>query len=136
MIVHSSVVVRQDQPVLITVLRVLEESVVECETAIGPVTASWRGQDAPIVGMIVDAEMDVSGALVWGEDLSIVSSDGSGGQGQTLIGRVEDIQGESVTLRVAEGLLLLDVAGDPPLGALGEVVSITPECFEFWPTAI
>lgn len=38
-------------------------------------------------------------------------------------------------MRVAQGVLLLDVA-ETRLGVVGELVSITPESFEVWPTGI
>ena len=128
--------VGQDHNVQIRVRNVLKDALVECETAVGPVTARWRGEDAPVVGATHEVELDTCGRLVWAEGLSIVSPDGPSHGVQTLSGLIEDIEGDSVVVRVGEGVLLLDVAGDPPLGAVGEVVSLRPAAFEVWPTGI
>ncbi|WP_182376463.1 hypothetical protein [Nocardioides sp. WS12] len=78
-------------------------------------------------------ELDAHGDLVWEAGASITSPDGVSEDGQLLVGIVEDIEGESVVLRVGEGLLLLEVQGVPPLGVLGSEVAVRPSCFEIWP---
>jgi hypothetical protein len=37
---------------------------------------------------------------------------------------------------VSEGLVLVDVGGDPPPGALGKAIRITPAAFEIWPMCL
>ena len=44
----------------------------------------------------------------------MINPDGVSEHGEMLIGLVEDIEGDVVTARVGEGLVLLDVGGDPP----------------------
>jgi hypothetical protein len=54
--------------------------------------------------------------------------------GKVLRGRVEDVEGETVVLRVGDDLVLLDVAGDPPLGVLGSTVVVAAERLDIYPT--
>lgn len=123
---------------LIRVREVMEDldSTVVCDSDAGALTVRWSGGAAPRVGDTHDAELDAGGSLVWGAGMSIVSSDSPSELVQTLSARVEDIEGDSVTVRVGSALLLLEVAGDPPNGAVGELVTLTPQFFQAWPTNI
>ena len=123
---------------LVTVLEVLPGDVgaVRCQMSDGFLTARWRGDAAPTVRVAEHVELDTVGRLTWGPGLAVVNPEGVSEHGEMLIGVVEDIEGDVVTARVGEGLVLLDVEGDPPLGALGKAIRITPAAFEVWPTGL
>lgn len=123
---------------LVTVLEVLPGDVgaVRCQTAEGFLTARWRGDVAPTLHVAEQVELDTVGRLTWGPGLDVLNPDGVSEHGEMLIGVVEDIEGDVVTARVGEGLVLLDVEGDPPLGALGKAIRITPAAFEIWPIGL
>lgn len=56
--------------------------------------------------------------------------------GEALVGLVEDVDGETVILRVSASILLLDVRGDPPSGIVGRAVLVRPDAFELYPTGV
>ena len=123
---------------LILVREVIEGAapVIVCDTAAGPLTARWRGDLSPDVGTAQDVELDTGGALTWGHGLTIVSPDGTSEHGQSLSAQIEHIEGDSVSVRVGDAVLLLDVDGSPPHGAVGEPVRLAPAFFEVWPTGV
>lgn len=123
---------------LVTVLEVLprDGGAVRCRTSEGFLTARWRGHAAPALDVAVHVELDTVGRLMWSSGLAVINPDGVSEHGEMLIGVVEDIEGNVVTARVGEGLVLLEVEGDPPLGALGKAIRITPAAFEIWPTGL
>jgi hypothetical protein len=122
----------------VTVIEVLPGDVnaVRCQTSEGLLTARWRGDAPPALNVAEHVELDTVGRLTWGSGLAVINPDGVSEYGEMLTGVVEDIEGDVVTARVGEGLVLLDVEGDPPLGALGKAIRITPAAFEIWPTGL
>lgn len=106
---------------------------VECETDLGQVVAHWRGGEAPTVGSEQHVEVDAVGSLVWADGPRIVAPHGESEHGQTLTGRIDGIDGDAVVVRIGGSVVLLEVEGDPPLGALGGTVSVRPSAFELWP---
>jgi hypothetical protein len=81
-------------------------------------------------------ELDTSGPLVWSDGPAIVHPDGRSEHGQVLHGSIEDIEDDHVAVRVGDALVVLEVHGEPPLGALGQSVAIKPAAFSWWPTGI
>ena len=106
---------------------------VRCETDAGDLVARWRGGQAPEVGSKQHVELDAVGPLVWAGGPRIIAADGVSEHGQTLTGLVEDIEGDAVVVRLGGSVVLLEVEGDPPLGAVGGAVSLRPSAFELWP---
>jgi hypothetical protein len=96
------------------------------------VSATWRGVEVPAVGQSCDVELDVPSELAWGTSLRLV---GEQHEAQALGGVVEDVEGDVVTLRVGSTPVLLDVAGDPPLGVVGMSVSVIA-AVEVYPTEV
>ena len=103
----------------------------ECETLLGRLRASWRGTEPPSVGEVYDVEIDPVGELLWGNHVT-VDARSQGMYGEALVGLVEDVDGETVILRVS-GVVLLEIRGDPPLGIVGRKVLVRP-AFELYPT--
>lgn len=107
----------------------------ECETPGGRLRAIWRGTELPSVGECYDVEIDPVGELVWGNQVN-VDARPQGTYGEALVGLVEDVDGETVVLRVSGAVVLLEVLGDPPLGIVGREVLVRPESFELYPTGV
>ena len=84
-----------------------------CDTTAGPLIARWRGGLVPDQGAARDVELDTGGSLTWGEGLIIVSPDGTSEHGQSLSAQIEEIEGDSVSVRVGNAVMLLDVSGFP-----------------------
>jgi hypothetical protein len=96
---------------------------------------SWHGQARPQPGESYDVELDVDDSLEWGSTVVVDGHQRPHAGGIVLLrGQVDDVEGDSVVLRVGEGLLLLDVSGDPPLGVLGSTVAVTAERLDVYPT--
>jgi hypothetical protein len=124
--------------VIVTVRRLVQGAAdaLECETPVGTLIGHWRGTTTLAPGLSEDVELDTSGPLVWNDGPAIVHPDGRSEHGQVLHGRIEDIEGDHVAVRVGDALVALEVHGEPPLGALGRSVAIKPATFSLWPTGI
>jgi hypothetical protein len=83
-----------------------------------------------------DVELETSGPLVWNDGPAIVHPDGRSEHGQVLHGRIGDIEGDVVAVRVGDAPAVLEVRGEPPLDGLGQSVVIKPSAFSLWPTDI
>jgi hypothetical protein len=107
--------------------------------AAGAAVVSWCAEQLPAVGKC-DVEIDVPVDLTWGATATyppVVTEEylASDGQMITLVARVEEMSSDGVlTLRLAEGLLLVEVRGRIPGAVIGELVEIkTPE-LKMYPT--
>lgn len=121
----------------IEVLRLLagDPIAVECTTPAGRLLAIWRGAEQPTAGATYDVEIDVLGELEWGKRVNVdVRPQGMFPEG--LVGLVEDVDDESVVLRVLASVVLLEVLGDPPLGVVGRHVLVSPEGVALYPTGL
>ncbi|MEZ5096656.1 MAG: hypothetical protein R2731_11380 [Nocardioides sp.] len=107
---------------------------VSCESSLGVLVAVWRGDTTPHVGSQHDVEMDAVGALVWSDGARIVDADGANEHGQALTGLVQEVEADSLVVRIGDSVVLLEVAGEPPLGVVGGAVTVRPSRFELWPT--
>src|SRR5689334_2796443 len=111
--------------VLVTVRTVRSGSspTVQSETEVGDLTAHWRGDESPEVGSKQDGEVDVLGPLAWSDGARIVAPNGASEHDQSLTALVEDIEGEGVAVRIGDSVVLLEVGGMPPRGAVGGTVT-------------
>lgn len=105
------------------------KATVAARTVLGPLVLHWKGEPAPASGAH-DVELDVPDALEWGREIWR-AADGvpphHPTRGQRLAGTLLGIDELGVaTIDVAEGFLLVDTFGDPPLGTVGEVVELAP----------
>ncbi|WP_460629787.1 hypothetical protein [Intrasporangium mesophilum] len=107
---------------------------VECETPAGRLLVAWGGSEPPLVGESYDVEIDPVGELAWGDQVAVDRSQET--TGASFVGLVEHIEGDTVMLRVSESVVVLEVAGDPPLGILGREVSVNPEALVVYPTGV
>ena len=98
--------------------------------------ASWRGEGRPLPGESYDVELDIHDSLEWGSTVVLDVGQRPHRAGTGLRGRVEDVEGERVVLRVGEGLVLLDVSGDPPMGVVGSTVDVAAERLDVYPTGV
>ncbi|GAB3077921.1 hypothetical protein GCM10027053_47920 [Intrasporangium mesophilum] len=87
-----------------------------------------------MVGESYDVEIDPVGELAWGDQVAVDRSQET--TGASFVGLVEHIEGDTVMLRVSESVVVLEVAGDPPLGILGREVSVNPEALVVYPTGV
>ena len=90
--------------------------------AVGSAVGLWNGP-SPHVGSSYDVELEAPGLLLWGDDLrlcrgceddTITQLDEGGVLVQGAVIALED--DGTVVLRVGDGLLMLDTAGDPERG--------------------
>lgn len=121
----------------IKVVRVLESTsvVLECDSPAGRLIGTWRGTVLPVVGDVHDVELDLLGVLEWGNQVRL-DERSEGIYGSDVVGLVEDVDGQGVTLRIAEAVVLLDVVGDPARGVVGERVAVAPMSLALFPTGI
>jgi hypothetical protein len=104
------------------------------------VPRSWQdggpiklASDTPTLGS-VDIELEVLGDLSWSASNSLT---GGVSGGNALVGRVEDTDADGVvTLRVGDGILLVDVPDDGPLPRIGEELRLEDLALAFFPTGI
>ena len=124
--------------VIVSVRRLVQGAadVLECDTPVGTLIGQWRSTTTPAPGLTEDVELDTSGPLVWIDGPAIVDPDGRSEHGQVVHGRIEAIDGDHVAVRVGDALVVLEVHGEPPLGALRQSVAIKPAAFSLWPTGI
>ncbi|NTW41720.1 MAG: hypothetical protein HGA44_17880 [Cellulomonadaceae bacterium] len=122
----------------ITVLSVApgDDPLVECDTPAGRLDLRWRGASVPAPGDSLDVELDIPGRLTWGEDVECVEGTGSQSGPGWLAGSIDAIDGEVVTLRVGDSLVLLEVIDRPPSPDVGKRVAVRPGELEAWPTGI
>lgn len=121
----------------ITVLEVADASagLCRCTTLAGDVLVRWRGATIPAPDETQDVELDVVGDLTWGASVELVDG-ASGPRANALVGSVEAIDGDLVTLRIGDGLVVAELLGTPPPAPLGKSVLIRPEGWDAWPTGI
>ena len=109
----------------INVLNFLEkDSVVEFAAQHGQGVAKWVG-DKPIQGQSYDIELDIDDDLVWGETISLVSSDqcsiSNVGQSLKLVAKIISCENDGcISVDLGGNVVLLDVE-DTPDGVFGFV---------------
>lgn len=102
-------------------------------------SATWLGS-AKEVGALVDVELQIRDEVDWDdivaghEGASTVGRDDEEG---LLIGAVEDLDQDGVlTLRIADGVVLIDTTGEPPLEVVGRTVRMVVRDVEIVPTGV
>ena len=79
-------------------------------------------------------ELDISGELTWGESIELVDRAVLAAGSESVVGTIEAIDGEVLTVRMCDSLILLAVLGSQPLAAVGKSVVVRPGTLEAWPT--
>ena len=96
----------------------------------------WRGSHLPAPGPLVDVELDVSDVLEWGVSLALLDGTPTRDEHGVPAGAVEAIDDDVVTVRIAGGIVLLEVVGEPPPTVVGRTVVLRGVPLEAWPTQI
>ena len=123
---------------LVTVLAVSvidDRPIVECRSPTGLLGGVWRADFRPVPGQSYIVEVNVPGTVAWGKELAVDVAT-STGQRNALVGQIEAIEGDTLTVRVDESVVLLDVEGDGPAAQIGLTVLLRPGALEFYPTGI
>ncbi|GAA0806905.1 hypothetical protein [Spirilliplanes yamanashiensis] len=98
--------------------------------------AVWIGE-LPRVGESVDVELDVPGPHAWGDTVTLDVPGGELPGGPWLHGVVELQDHEGlVTLRIADGLVAVDVEGSWPSLTPGTKVAVLAQRVLLYPTGI
>jgi hypothetical protein len=101
--------------------------------------ALWRGGSGQAPGERVDVELDARGEISWREVVIDPQPTELVGKvsprALTIRGVVEDLdQNGVITIRVAGGILLLDTAGEAPVGVVGHEVGVIIPQVDVYPT--
>ncbi|MDR6321890.1 hypothetical protein [Actinoplanes couchii] len=109
-------------------------TVVDALVAGVPLKAAWAGSSPPAAGRVVDVELDIDAVLEW--DSTIAVEDGAAmlRPGPLLRGTVEQQEEGVLTLRVAEGLVQVEVAGGSVDAPAGTAVAVVAEHVRLYPT--
>lgn len=109
-------------------------------TPVGEIEGKWCGQGAVAAGDVLHVELELprpreSSEILW------LHAEGPTGQmnhpGRWLEGVAVDVDQEGVlTLDVGGTPVLVDTAGDPPLGVVGQRVRLLAEDMEFHPVGL
>lgn len=101
-------------------------------------SATWLGP-AETAGAQVDVELQIRDEVDW-KDVIVVSAAGEHADrdvGLVVRGVVDDVDQYGVlTLRVADGVVLIDTRGEPPLGVVGRTVRFAVRDVEIVPTGV
>jgi hypothetical protein len=97
--------------------------------------AEWVGA-LPSAGELVDVELDIDAVLEWADTIAIGGVEATLREGPLLRGTVEMQEQEILTVRVAEGLLQVEVddgsIGVPP----GTAIAVVAERLKLYPTGV
>jgi hypothetical protein len=97
------------------------------------VRAEWVGAP-PGTGDVVDVELDADPVLGWADTIAIYGAEATLRDGQRLRGTVEMQEEEVLTVRIADGLLLVEVDDGsfdvPP----GTAITVVAEPLKLYPT--
>lgn len=96
---------------------------------------AWRGQGPPPpVGAETDIEVTVEDGCRWSGDNELV---GVSAGAEYLSGQVEATEADGVvTLRVGDGLVMVEVPDDGRLPQVGERLTVSDARLTFWPTSV
>ncbi|MEV6969835.1 hypothetical protein AB0M47_32440 [Hamadaea sp. NPDC051192] len=108
-------------------------TIVDISVADDPLRGEWIGP-SPDAGELVDVELDIDAVLGWDDTIALEGAEATLREGPRLYGRVELREQDLLSVRVADGLLLIqvdDASIDLPLGT---PVVVVAECLKVYPT--
>jgi hypothetical protein len=97
--------------------------------------AEWVGT-VPSAGELVDVELDVDAVLEWADTIAIDGAEATLREGPLLRGTVETQEQEILTVRVAEGLLEVEVDDGSVDVPPGTAVAVVAEHLRLYPTGV
>jgi hypothetical protein len=97
--------------------------------------AEWVGPPVQ-PGDLVDVELDFDGMLGWGDTIAMVGDESTLHEGPRLRGTVEDHEQQLLTIRIADGLLQVELSGGPGDIPPGTAVVVVVEHLKLYPTGI
>jgi len=99
------------------------------------VRAVWVGKP-PTADELVDVELDIDAVLRWGDSIAIDGAEGTLRKGPVLRGTVEQQDQELLTLRLAEGLLQVEVDEESAAVPPGTAIAVVAEHLKLYPTGV
>jgi hypothetical protein len=97
--------------------------------------AEWVGQPAQ-PGELVDVELDIDDMLEWGNTIAMAGAESTLHDGPRLRGTVEDHEQKLLTIRIADGLLQVELNNGPVNIPPGTAVTAVVEHLKLYPTGI
>ena len=99
------------------------------------VRAEWVGIP-PHVGALVDVELDIEPVLTWADTIAIGDAGAMIRKGPRLRGTVEMQEDEILTVRIASGLLQVEVNDGRSSVPPGTAITLVAEHLKLYPTGI
>ncbi|MEU8265463.1 hypothetical protein AB0C02_33325 [Micromonospora sp. NPDC048999] len=97
--------------------------------------AEWVGPPVQ-PGDLVDVELDIDDMLEWGDTIAIAGAESTLHEGPQLRGTVEDHEQQLLTIRIADGLLQVELNDGPAEIPPGTAIVVVVEHLKLYPTAI
>lgn len=99
-------------------------------------TATWRGYGPPVLGAVVDVELDLGQGASW-PTLDIPDSNQADQVSVlTVEGRVEHGDDEVAVLRIGDGLIMVEMSGRARPELIGRIVKLTSTTAEVFPSGL
>jgi hypothetical protein len=99
------------------------------------VRAEWVGSP-PGAGELIDVELDIDAILGWADAIAIDGAEATLREGPLLRGTVEMQEQEVLTVRLAEGLLQVEVDDGSIVVPPGTAVAVVAEHLKLYPTGV
>ncbi|MEV0609901.1 hypothetical protein AB0I61_26390 [Polymorphospora rubra] len=97
--------------------------------------AGWIGSP-PRSGDLVDVELDIDAVLQWGQEIAMAGAEATLDKGPRLRGTVGRQDQELLTLRIAHGLLQVQVDAGPADVPPGTAVVVVAKHLKLYPTGV
>ncbi|MEV6970588.1 hypothetical protein AB0M47_36330 [Hamadaea sp. NPDC051192] len=110
-------------------------TVVDIVVAGVPLQAEWVGSP-PNAGELVDVELDIVSMLGWGDAIAMDGAEATLREGPQLRGNVEMQDQDVLTLRIANGLLLVEIDDGSIEVSPGKAIVVVAENLKVYPTGI
>jgi hypothetical protein len=110
-------------------------TVVDTVLAGVPLQVEWIGPP-PRPEASVDVELDIDVVLGWGNEIAMAGAEATLGKGPLLRGTVEGQEQELVMVRIANGLLQVEVEAGPTNISPGTAVVLVAEHLKLFPTGL
>lgn len=108
-------------------------TIVDISVAGVPLQGEWAGKP-PNAGELVGVELDIDAVLGWADTIAMEGSEATLREGPRLYGRVELQEQDLLTVRVADGLILIQVDDGSIDFPLGTAVVVVAERLKVYPT--